>query len=85
MNQVMIISLHGPECIQNEIARATLLRIMEHSVWIYIHLLPHNVIALEMRVEGGFGARWDLTNAIFRGFVEPYLENGHEVHWIHND
>lgn len=77
--------MRGPECVQNEIARSTLLRIMEHCIWINIHLLPHDIVALEIRIEDGFGARWDLTNSMFRGFVEPYMENGYAVHWIHND
>lgn len=50
-----------------------------------IHLLPHDVVVLEIRIESGFGCRWDLTQGIFRGFVEPYMENGYEVGWVHND
>ena len=47
--------------------------------------LADEVFVLEIRVESGFGCRWDLTSGFFRGFVEPYMENGYEVGWIHND
>lgn len=77
--------MKGPEMHQNEVARSTLLRILEHCTWMNIHLFPHEVIVLEIRVESGFGCRWDLTSGFFRGFVEPYMENGYEVGWIHND
>lgn len=77
--------MKGPEMHQNDVARSTLLRILEHCTWMNIHLLPHEVLVLEIRVESGFGCRWDLTSGFFRGFVEPYMENGYEVGWIHND
>lgn len=77
--------MRGPEMVQNDYAIATLHRLFEHCVWINIHMLPHEVVCLEVREEKGFGARWDLTDHFFRGFVEPFMENGHEKGWIHND
>ena len=70
---------------QNRQALDTLDRILEHCVWINIHCLPHEVICLEVRDINGFGGRWDLTNQSFRGFVEPYMKDGFESKWIHNN
>lgn len=77
--------LRGPEKIQNATAVATLDRILEHCTWINIHALPHGIICLEIRTKDGFGGRWDLVNNSFRGFVEPYMENGYEAKWRHNE
>ena len=76
--------MRGPEAVQNEYALSTLYRLLEHCVWINIHLLPHNIVCLEIRDEIGFGARWNLTDHFFRGFVEPFMVDGHEKGWIHN-
>ena len=40
----------------------------------------HDVEAFEIRQEAGYGARWMKTDAgwVFRGFVEPPMEAGHE-------
>lgn len=77
--------MQGPETTQNEIASSTLSRLLEHCTWINIHRLPHEISCLEIRNNEGFGGRWDLTSNMFRGFVEPYLENGFESKWRHND
>ena len=84
-NPALTNRLKGQETVQNEVALSTLLRLLEHASWMNIHLLPHDVVVLEIRIESGFGCRWDLAQGIFRGFVEPYMENGYEVGWVHND
>lgn len=49
----------------------------------------HNTLAYEIRHEKGYGARWtasiDNGRAIwmFRGFLEPPMEDGHSVGWVH--
>ena len=70
-------------------------RISDGASWRNLHWLPHRVLVYEMRVPEGYGMRWaqDCTDElqeqaaqrpwIFRGFVEPMVENGHEVGWKH--
>lgn len=77
--------MRGPEMVQNDYAIGTIHRILEHCIWINIHMLPHDITCLEVREGKGFGARWDLTEHFFRGFVEPFMEDGHQKGWIHND
>jgi hypothetical protein len=53
----------------------------------------HGVLAYEVRNKEGYGARWtaklrDNNNNhdiswLFRGFLEPPMEDGHSVGWIH--
>lgn len=31
----------------------------------------------EFRVIEGFGARWSISGDLFRGFLEPQMEDGH--------
>jgi len=50
------------------------------------HLLMNPQLnILEIRNTLGRGARWGLENQVvfFRGFIEPQMENGHEVGWRH--
>ena len=51
-------------------------------MWINVHILPHNEIIVEIRVEEGYGARWKIDGE-FRGFHEPQMEGGHENKWRH--
>lgn len=85
MLPLLIHRMKGPEIVQNEIAKAELLRIMEHCIWMNIHQLPQEVLTLELRTEDGYGVRWDITHSQFRGFLEPYLKDGFSQKWIHND
>jgi len=36
----------------------------------------------KLRIDRGYGIRWQ-TDAIFRGFLEPPMEDGHEKGWKH--
>ena len=31
-----------------------------------------------MRIQEGYGARWEADGTKFRGFLEPQMEGGHE-------
>lgn len=37
----------------------------------------------EVRNIEGYGLRWSQNGHTFRGFLEPQMENGHEVGWVH--
>ncbi|XP_033120326.1 uncharacterized protein LOC117119601 [Anneissia japonica] len=73
----------GSEAAKNAHANVILNRILDEAVWINIHSLPHDVVALEVRCLGGYGARWTADGAKFRGFLEPQMKDGHSVGWRH--
>jgi hypothetical protein len=72
---------------------------MKEASWRNLHMLPHDILAYEMRVPEGYGMRWSQDRSspkegedkeaaldrawIFRGFIEPMIENGHEIGWRH--
>jgi hypothetical protein len=56
---------------------------LENCVWINIHLLPHQLVIIELRIDKGYGIRWQANDGMFRGFLEPQMEDGHEKGWIH--
>ncbi|KAH8109924.1 hypothetical protein DFH11DRAFT_841128 [Phellopilus nigrolimitatus] len=70
-------------------------RIMRRASWKNLHWLPHAVLVYEVRVEDGYGMRWSQNRPvsptcppcsqwIFRGFVEPMMEDGHKMGWMHS-
>ena len=70
----------------NERAFKKLEEIIENSVWHNIIVLTQECYAYEIRNELGYGARWEFKKnepIFFRGFVEPPMENGHELRWRH--
>jgi hypothetical protein len=82
----------------NERALALFERVVDNSTWRNLHWLPHQVLVYEVRVEEGYGMRWSQDRSVleseevmsdselpwtFRGFVEPMMENGHEIGWKH--
>ncbi|KAF5340383.1 hypothetical protein D9611_007857 [Ephemerocybe angulata] len=88
----------GPVQGINERALKLFWKIAEGATWRNLHWLPHQVLVYEVRVEDGYGMRWSQDQSatrldeegddsvrpwIFRGFVEPMMENGHEVGWRH--
>ncbi|KAJ3572024.1 hypothetical protein NP233_g3365 [Leucocoprinus birnbaumii] len=97
----------GPRDYLNEGAYQLYCKIMKEASWKNVHMLPHDILAYEIRVPEGYGMRWSqdrgppkegevaMTGApegqddvperpwIFRGFVEPMIENGHEIGWRH--
>jgi hypothetical protein len=82
----------------NERALALFERVVDNATWRNLHWLPHQVLVYEARVAGGYGMRWYQDRSVlesgeviaelplwtFRGFVEPMIENGHEVGWKHH-
>lgn len=73
----------GSEDRKNARALAVVRHILDHVAWANVHCLPHSVHVVEVRCAEGYGARWTADGAAFRGFLEPQVENGHEVGWRH--
>jgi hypothetical protein len=77
----------------NEKALVLFHKVMNNATWRNLHWLPYCVLVYEVRVPEGYGMRWsqDQSNKgedeerpwSFRGYVEPMMENGHEVGWRH--
>lgn len=83
----------GSVAIINENALALFNKVMGGATWRNLHWLPHKVLVYEVRVPEGYGMRWSQDRSdnerneerpwSFRGYVEPMMENGHEVGWRH--
>ena len=73
----------GKEIEKNQNAEKMLNLFLDECVWINIHLLPHNLVIIELRIDKGYGIRWQINDGMFRGFLEPQMEDGHEKGWIH--
>ncbi|CAK4492121.1 unnamed protein product [Aphanomyces euteiches] len=75
----------GSEAVKNNLAKAKIDELMDSAVWVNVHGLPNGPVVYEIRQAEGYGARWGFqgNDVHFRGFIEPYLENGHEVGWKH--
>ena len=70
----------------NKKAFEKLVQIIENSVWHNCIYLTQDCYAYEVRNKLGYGARWEFKKdapIFFRGFVEPPMENGHEMKWRH--
>ena len=61
----------GTESLKNEHAKQKADLILNECVWINLHSLPQNEYIIECRVEQGYGIRWTIKGAVFRGFLEP--------------
>ncbi|KAJ7080738.1 hypothetical protein B0H15DRAFT_787011 [Mycena belliarum] len=84
----------GPVAVINERALVIFWKVMNAATWRNLHWLPHQILVYEARVAEGYGMRWsqdrsgvqandDAPEWIFRGFVEPMMEGGHDVGWRH--
>lgn len=81
----------GPVKTINESSLALFWRIINNATWRNLHWLPHEILVYEVRIREGYGMRWaqDRSNNtlgkpwIFRGFLEPQMEGGHENGWRH--
>ncbi|KAF8908144.1 hypothetical protein CPB84DRAFT_1767412 [Gymnopilus junonius] len=87
----------GPVAVINEKSLALFWKVINNATWRNLHWLPHQVLVYEVRVPEGYGMRWSQDQGdregddsskesrpwTFRGFVEPMMENGHEVKWRH--
>ena len=75
--------ISGTDSMKNSAAQELLRRLLNEAVWINIHCLPNEEPVVEVRVSQGYGARWLILKKMFRGFVEPMMEGGHEKGWKH--
>lgn len=85
----------GPIAVINEKALDLFWKVINGASWRNLHWLPHQVLVYEVRVPEGYGMRWsqdqhqeaertgEVKAWIFRGFLEPQMENGHEMGWRH--
>lgn len=73
----------GSEQAKNEHANVVVMRILGDASWINIHMLPHDLKVIEVRCAEGYGARWSYDGKVFRGFLEPQMEDGHAAGWKH--
>jgi hypothetical protein len=73
----------GTETLKNEHAGLKAEQILNECVWINVHSLPQNEFIIECRVEQGYGIRWTIKGAGFRGFLEPQMADGHGKGWKH--
>jgi hypothetical protein len=85
----------GPVAHINEKALLLFWKIINGASWRNLHWLPHRVLVYEARVPEGYGMRWSQDQSvgddgtcegrpwIFRGYIEPMMDNGHEVGWKH--
>ncbi|PPQ71204.1 hypothetical protein CVT26_011017 [Gymnopilus dilepis] len=87
----------GPVSVINEKSLALFWKVVDNATWRNLHWLPHQVLVYEVRVPEGYGMRWSQDQSdhegdddpketrpwTFRGFLEPMMENGHELKWRH--
>ena len=73
----------GTEEKKNKHSMGILCQVFADCCWLNVHTLPHRVFVLEVRNSSGYGLRWSHDGRMFRGFLEPQMENGHEVGWRH--
>lgn len=75
----------GTESDKNQQAYKAVLRVLAGATWVNIHVFGGGGVdgVFEVREESGYGARWSADGAIFRGFLEPHMDHGHEKGWRH--
>lgn len=82
----------GTEADKNAAAEACFERIWEAATWRNVFALPHRWTAYEIRVQEGYGMRFQMSEDegapwSFRGFVEPAVlgdtRAGHKNKWRH--
>eukprot|EP00730_Choanoeca_flexa_P017844 TRINITY_DN8635_c0_g1_i1.p1 TRINITY_DN8635_c0_g1~~TRINITY_DN8635_c0_g1_i1.p1 ORF type:complete len:297 (+),score=18.57 TRINITY_DN8635_c0_g1_i1:226-1116(+) len=73
----------GPEQVQNEHAMTVLDKLLAGACWVNTHRLPHDIFVVEVRNRRGYGCRWSIDGKLFRGFLEPQIEGGHDIGWKH--
>lgn len=73
--------VRGSNAAQNANSAVVLTSLLDGAVWVNTHHLPHGEVVTEVRVLDGYGARW--SGARFRGFLEPFVPDGHASGWRH--
>ncbi|KAH9606895.1 hypothetical protein KSS87_019729 [Heliosperma pusillum] len=75
--------LEGNDLTKNQLAMKVITNILDHCIWLNVHIIrPHGAV-FELRVPEGYGARWSSDGTKFIGFLEPYMEDGHSKKWRH--
>ncbi|CAM9645027.1 unnamed protein product [Ectocarpus sp. 12 AP-2014] len=75
----------GTEAEKNDRAEEVTLRLLAGARWVNLHVFGGGGKdgVLEVREESAYGARWSADGAVFRGFLEPHMKDGHEKGWRH--
>lgn len=80
----------GPPAQKNALAESAFNRIWDSCTWRNLFWLPHRILAYEVRVEEGYGLRFQKDTKAsqggewcFRGLVEPVDAGGHDAKWRH--
>lgn len=79
----------GTNAHKNTLAENCFHRIWEDHTWRNLFWLPHAVLAFEIRVQEGYGMRFQKNSSqtdarwTFRGFIEPPSPSGHDSRWRH--
>lgn len=73
----------GSDTNKNMFAVDVINRLIAHSCWLNMHIVPPHGVIFEIRVTDGYGARWSEDGTKFIGFLEPYMEDGHSKGWKH--
>lgn len=87
-------SIQGNESTKNDHAKQIVIKLIEDAEWINIHMfggVEASRPVIEVRTVDGYGARWSavwndafrVDEILFRGFLEPQMEDGHEKRWMH--
>lgn len=75
----------GTESDKNERAVKAVLQVLAGATWVNIHVFGGGGVdgVFEVREKSGYGARWSADGAVFRGFLEPHMDDGHDKGWRH--
>jgi hypothetical protein len=77
----------GSAAAMNAKAVKVISRLLNEAVWQNLHSLPPDrIVAFEIRIAEGYGARWTADRDgkwSFRGYLEPPSLSGHETGWKH--
>eukprot|EP00903_Cladosiphon_okamuranus_P018210 g16751.t1 len=75
----------GTEKDKNDRAEKAALRVLAGATWVNLHVFGGGGEdgVFEVREAAGYGARWSTDGLVFRGFLEPHMEDGHDKGWRH--
>mmetsp|Transcript_34977 Transcript_34977/g.73802 ORF Transcript_34977/g.73802 Transcript_34977/m.73802 type:complete len:367 (-) Transcript_34977:119-1219(-) len=88
-------TVKGSESEKNKHAELVVQRLIREAAWINIHAfggVDDTRPVMEIRTVEGYGARWSAVwkknafspeDILFRGFLEPNMDDGHENRWRH--
>lgn len=75
----------GTELDKSDRAEKAVLQVLAGATWVNLHVFGGGGEdgVFEVREESGYGARWSADGAVFRGFLEPHMNGGHDTGWRH--